>query len=197
MDEREQDLSEEDRIEILEKGSSRNLYSMVGMGGVVLLLLSIMISGFVMMSLRISSLTDWQESNKGTQQQIMVLQEQVSAHSEHLIEFNRILATLNVDEQTGAVAQLLSIQTQREVDQQAFLTSMEHATISLSRMVPGTRAWHDDFKGEMEKIRIRSEKRRQEIDKLRGVTPTSIPNDPQTDAFDSQTNGFDPERDNF
>ena len=95
MDERDQDLSEEDRIELLEKGSGRNLYGMVGMGGVVLLLLSVMISGFVMMSLRISSLTDWQESNKGIQQQVLVLQEQVSAHSEHLIEFNRILATLN------------------------------------------------------------------------------------------------------
>lgn len=190
MDDRDQDLSEEDRLDILEKGSSRNLYSMLGVGGVVLLLFSIVVSGFVIMNLRISSLTDWQESHKSILQQTLVLQEQVSAHSEHLIEFNRILATLNVDEQTGAVARLLSIQTQREVDQQSFLTAMENATTSLSRMVPGNRAWRDDFKVELEKIRMRSRKRSQEIDKIRGVTPTSIPEDPQVDAFDMEKENF-------
>jgi hypothetical protein len=171
-------LSDEQRIELLENRATKNLYVIISMAGVLLLLLSLLISGFVMIGLRMSNIDDGLKTNSDHQEITTGLQSEVTSHREHLLTFNQILATYDINQQAGAMAQIIALEAQREKDLKTFLGTMQHAIISLSRMIPGSRAWHEDFNNEIEKIKFRSGKRLQKLNEMKETTPDKIPDLP-------------------
>jgi len=155
-------LSDSDRIAQLEKSLSRQKMLSGGVGVLVLLMLTFFSVGYFALNSRVSINT---ESAAGPKDGDInaILEEKFSAYtktlpsaddltdeySDKITTFSARLDDLDVFTKRSSVAEIRELMLQREKGNQQFLFALSNGTLSLSKMVRGSRTWFQEYDGQL------------------------------------------------
>lgn len=155
-------LSDADRIAKLEKSLSTQKMISGGVGILVLLMLTFFSVGYFALNARVSINTENAEGPKDGDINA-ILEEKFAAYkktlpsandltdeySDKITAFSSRLDELDVFTKKSSVAELRELMLKREKGNQQFLFALSNGTLSLSKMVRGSRTWFQEYDAQL------------------------------------------------
>jgi hypothetical protein len=165
--EAEDELSEQQRIELLEKSVSSNKVILLIVALILIITISVAITTGIVNMLSSNDqpqvkLADFQASQK----EIAELKKVVAVQNEKITQLVKAYPELKTLLANSSAPSFQKILLEQEKSYQDFLTSMKSGMYDLAHMVPGSRTWLEMYNEQMNKAITMSQKRSRELEKI-------------------------------
>jgi hypothetical protein len=165
--EEEDELSEEQRIALLEKNVSSNKVILLIVALILIITISVAITTGIVNVLSSNDqpqikLTDFQSAQK----EIADLKKVVTIQNEKITQLVKAYPELKTLLVNSSAPSFQKILLEQENSYQEFLTSMKSGMYDLAHMVPGSRTWLEMYNEQMNKAITQSQKRSRELEKI-------------------------------
>jgi hypothetical protein len=173
-DEREE-LSEEQRIALLEKNVTTNKVALLIVALLIIVALSVTISTTIISSMSSDAVYVTPEQIIPLQEKIAALEQAVAAKDAQIKALEKALPVLSEKLDAGSAPTFQRVMVQQETSFQEFLKTMKTGMYDLAHMVPGSRTWLEHYNEQMNRAIQLSQNRSRELKRLQTGEPLIEP----------------------
>lgn len=171
-----EDLPPEDRLKILEKSSRKRLFMIYGLITISVMLLFGQLGGLILLSFRIADIETVQSTPLNDNSEFKSISQKLSDLEVLAFDTEEQLSRFDMTKSDGKLRLLAEVMLQHELNRQDELQRLANSMLRLSRMVRGSREWHEDVKEDLN-ILLRGSKEIEE--KLYQILPDKKPAKPR------------------
>ena len=168
--EAEEVLTEEQRIERLEKKVGVGKVLMLGIALLLIIILSVSITAFSLFMAKDSGKSK-QEAITTLQTDLAALKQQLADQDTKLTELALALPEIKGQLTNSSNTMLQNVLIEQEQSNQLFLAALRSGAYDLAHMVPGSRTWLEIYSEQIDNTIARSKAREESLKKLKASQP--------------------------
>ncbi len=174
------ELSDAERLQRMETSVRFNKLLLIVLGALCIILLSAVITGTIVIQQSLDKAPAPAEEEKLTdaageaapslRKRLAAIEATQGANAARMDEIQKATASLQIIERTGQVEKMLEILRQQERDYRDLMINLKAGMHDLSRMVPGSRTWLEEYNERIDRGLANSrerEKRLREVPEIR------------------------------
>ncbi|MCP5161324.1 MAG: hypothetical protein H6999_12120 [Hahellaceae bacterium] len=164
--EEHEELSEEQRLTLLEKSVTMNKFVLLGIALTLIIGISVAITTAIVTGLSTDEAKVEPAAFIALQQEVVALKQQLTTQLVANETLQKDITQLKTTIKNSSAPAFQRLLLQQEGSIQEFLKNMKSGMYDLSRMVPGSRTWLDLYNEQMSKAISESEQRERELKKI-------------------------------
>ncbi|UZE95652.1 hypothetical protein [Alkalimarinus alittae] len=173
--EEQEELSEEQRISMLEKSVTANKVVLLILALTLIIAISVTLTTMIISSMSEDGALGEQEAFIQIQLELTTLKEQVAAQQATITKSEQAYAALKGLLDNSSAPTFQRILLQQEKSYQEFIKSMKSGMYDLAHMVPGSRTWLELYTEQMNSAVSLSQQRERDLKRLQTGEPLIEP----------------------
>lgn len=170
------ELSDSERIARLEKSVSFHRMLVIILGALTIILLSSVITGVIVLNAQLADLQAPEPTetaaadDPATGKSLSALEKQLQEQATRLEEIDKSLATQRAVQEIQAVQLMTDVLRQQESGYRAVMVNLKAGMRDLSRMIPGSRTWLEEYEDRMNRSLAGSRERMERLSEISQAT---------------------------